>query len=126
MSLLEKLPHECTIQKRVAVKDGQGLGGVRDTLTEVSTGVECWEQQASDAEARDYQKRDMRITRKVYFVTDPGLTTRHQIVITKRNGTAVAAANQIALDVKSEPRPDSSAGLGILYKVMCDDHTGER
>lgn len=124
MGLLDNFPHRCKIQRRIRSKDTLGSG--KDTVTVEQTGVHCWEQQASDSEVRDYEKRGMRVSRKVFFLTDPLVTERHQIVITKRNGVAIAAANQIALDVKSEPVPDASAGLGVVYRVMVDDLTGSR
>lgn len=124
MSLLDNLPHECTIQRRVRAADD--FGGASDSLTVEQTGVECWEQQASASEIQEYDKRGMNVTRKIYFVADPAVTPRHQITITKRLDVAVAVASQTALDVLSNPMPDSSAGLGILYKVMVGDNTGVR
>lgn len=122
MSILNNMPHKCRIQRLI---HSQGmLGGSKTTPTTEQTDVLCWEQAASHAEVMAFQKRGMRITHKVYFTADPQVTEQHQIVMTERNGTAIAAADQVALDVKSEPRPDASAGTGAVWKVMCDILTG--
>lgn len=121
ISLLDQLPHVCTIRYRTRSKGT--LGGSKDSFTSQETGVRCWEQAAGDNEVLEYQKRGIRIARKVYFTSDPGVTERHQILVTSRNGTAVSSP--IPLDVRSRAMPDASAGLGVLYRVMCDEHTGE-
>lgn len=115
MSLLDHMPHECTIRRRVRTKGA--LGGSSDSFTDEQTEVVCWEQAASDSEIREYEKKGMRIDCKVYFPTDPGVTSRHQILVTERSGVAVALP--IALDVVSNAGPDASTGAGILFRVMC-------
>lgn len=82
--------------------------------------------QLSASETEKYAKRDIAASRKVYFVSDPGVTTRHQILITSRDRGDTTIANPVVLDVKSTPKPDASAGLGILYRVECEEVTGER
>jgi len=124
MSLLDNLPHRCTIQRLSRTKGG--LGGSRTAPTAEQTDVECWEQAATQADVLDYEKRGMSVTTKVYFAAQPMVTERHQIVITERNGVAVPAASQVAMDVVVEARPDASAGLGVLWKVMANDVTGSR
>lgn len=127
MSILENLPHRCTIQRR---KRGPGqtsaLGGNLDVAVVEQTGVECWVQQASDGEVRDYAKRDMSISQKIYFTSDPGVTTRHQILITSLDRGVTTISNPSALDVMSRPKPDASAGLGVVFRVMVSENTGER
>jgi len=120
MSLLNSFPHRCTIQRMV--RSSGSLAGSKTTPVIEQTNVSCWEQPAGDAEVEEYQKRGMKVTHKIYFTVDPGVTERYQILITERSGIAVASP--IALDVKSEPRPDATAGLGVVYKVMCDLLTG--
>jgi len=116
VSLLDNLPHRCTIRRRTRTKGT--LGGSKDSQTNEQTNVECWEQNAGHNEVMDYEKRGMSISRKVYFASDPGVTSRHEILITERNGTTISSP--VALTVKSEAIPDASAGMGVLYKVMCD------
>jgi hypothetical protein len=101
-------------------------GGRRDAYTVEQTDVPCWEQQASASETRQYEKRDIMADRKVFFVTDPGVTTRHQILITSRDRGVTTIASPAVLDVTATPLPDASAGLGALYRVMCGENTGER
>ena len=121
MSLLDSFPHKCTIRRRVRIKDDYG-GNKDHPATDEQTNVECWEQQASASEVKDYEKRGIKISRKIFFLADPGVTERHEILITERNGVAVA--NPIPLDVKSRTDPDASAGLELIYKVMADVSTG--
>lgn len=95
-------------------------------MTVEQTGVECWEQKLSASETKKYSKRDIAADRKVYFIEDPGVTTRHQILITSRDRGVTTISSPTVLDVMSVEKPDSSAGLGILYKVICGEITGER
>jgi hypothetical protein len=77
----------------------------------------------------DYQKRGIDIRTKIFFVSNPNVTERHRILITSRFGVAAPnldisdVANPDIFDVKSFTYPDASAGLGILFKVMCQDNT---
>lgn len=114
MSLLDNLPHRCTIRRRVRTKGP--LGGSKDTFPDEQTGVECWEQPASDGEKIEFQKRGMTISNRIFYSSDPGVTSQHEILITRRQGVAVASP--IRYDVMSRSEPDSSAGLGIQWKVM--------
>lgn len=102
------------------------IGSKDHPATNEQTEVECWEQQASASEVKDYEKRGIRISRKIFFLADPGVTERHEILITHRmvNGELTAVANPVSLDVKSRTDPDASAGLGVVYKVMADVSTG--
>lgn len=114
MSLLTNFPHECLIRKRISKKGT--LGGRRNKPQNVATDVVCWEQQASNAEVLEFEKRGMSLQKKIYFLTDPEVDEHHEILITKRNGVTVSGP--IRYDVLSESLPDASAGLGIVYKVM--------
>jgi hypothetical protein len=116
MGLLDQFPHRCTIRHRVRSADG--LGGSQDSYTNDSTDIRCWEQAASFTEVEQYEKRGMRVSRKVYFLADPDVTVRSQILITERQGTTVSSPTP--LDVRTEAQPDAGAGLGVVYKVMCD------
>lgn len=121
MSLLDTMPHECTIRRLGRVNDA--LGGTKTVPIVEQTEVKCWEQQASAAEIMDFERRGMKISRKVYFSTNPAVTERHEIIITKRQGTAVAEADQKPLTVVKYYEPDAGAGLGVVFKVMCDEWT---
>ncbi len=122
MSLLDSFPHKCTIRRRVRTKGP--LGGSKDSFTNESTDVLCWEQNASQKETEDFEKRGMTLRSKIYFRADPGVTERHQIVITERLGVAVSSSNQLPLDVNTKAMPDATAGLAIAFKVFCTVPTG--
>lgn len=72
-----------------------------------------------------YAKQGMNITTKVYFTSDPGITDRHEIVITERNGVAVPTASQKTLKSLMAAVPDAGAGLGVLFRVLGSYISGE-
>lgn len=117
MSLLDSLPHRCTIRRRARTADS--LGGAKDSFVDVQTGVECWEQKASDSEIIEFQKRGIAISRKLYFKSNPQVDERHVIIVTERMG--VEQEEPKVLLVKSTPMPDADVGFGLLYRVMVDD-----
>lgn len=121
MGLLGSFPHRCTIQRRIRV--GGALGGSQDKVAIDQTNVVCWEQQASAREIKDFEKKGMSINRKIFFLTDPSVTSRHRILITERLG--VTQTDPVALDVTAEALPDASAGLGVVFRVMANENTGE-
>lgn len=123
MTLLSNFPHKCKIE-RITWTSGT-LAGKKPTPVSEQTDVACWEQQASSKEIKEFQKRGISIARKIYFLVDPAVTEKHTITITERQGTAIASASQISLKVRSESLPDASAGLGVVYKVMVEERTGE-
>ena len=125
MTLFDQFPHKCTIRQRTR-SSNDDLMGSYDSHPDVQTDVVCWEQQASASEVQSFQKRGMSVSRKIFFLTDPGVDETNQIVITERMRVAVSADDQIPLDVMSETLPDASAGLGVLYKVMVNDQPSER
>ncbi|GAG51772.1 unnamed protein product [marine sediment metagenome] len=122
MSLLDNMPHKCIIQRITKVEDN--MMGNRDVPVEEQDDVRCWEQQVSAAEVLEYEKRGMSINTKVFFTSNPNVTERHQIVITERNGTAIAVADRSEMDVVAVPEPDASAGMGVVWRVMCYKSTG--
>ena len=124
MSLLDNLPHLCTITKRGRTKDS--LMGGKETRTVVSTNVPCWEQQASASETRKFSRPGQTVTTKIFFVDDPQLTESHEITITQRNGVDVPLDQQYAVQISTTTRPDTSAGFGVLFKVMGSAVTGQR
>lgn len=123
MSLLDNLPHECTILRKKTTRDSVG-GSFNATPVTVQTGVACWEQQASSRDMQEFKKRAISADRKIFFNTDPAVNEQNQIIITKRNGVAVPAASQVTLDVMSSPLPDAGAGLGVVFRVMCNTTSG--
>lgn len=124
MSLLENLPHRCTIALRKREKSLEGLGSSVDSFSIVSQDVSCWEQTRSEKSEVDMQKRSMDDIRKVYFTADLGLDEKYVLIMTSKNGTAIPLASQKILSVVSKAEPDASAGMGILWRVMCQYRTG--
>lgn len=124
MSLLDTLPHLCTIATRKREKLVDGAGSSVDKLVVRDTAVECWEQQMRESEDMDMQKRGIDDARKVYFNSDPQLDESNVIIITSRQGVAVPSSSQKILSVISKPEPDASAGLSMLWRVMCEYRTG--
>jgi len=116
MSLLDTFPDRCTIRRRVAATKG-ALGAKKPSYTVEQTNVPCWEQQTGATEEKKYAKLGLSVSSKVYFVTQPNLTSRHEILITSRGGSALASP--VSLSVTGEPVPDVSVGKGLLWKVMC-------
>ena len=105
MSILDALPHLATARKRTRTTDT--LGGNLDSYTTVFSDRACWRQQAGDSEVTEFAKRGINITNKVYFTADPSLDETHELVIDGE-----------VYDVISSPKPDASAGLSVLWKVM--------
>ncbi len=105
MSLLDNMPHKATIRIRSRTKDT--MGGAKDSFTTVSTDVPCWRQTAKESEIIEFQKRDIVVTDKIYFPSDPGIDERHSIVI-----------NGDILSVRSRAHPDASAGKGVVWRIF--------
>ncbi len=124
MSLLNSLPHLCNIQYKTKTKGT--LGGSKNAATEVSIRVSCWEQAAAAVEISEYDKRGISVSRKIYFTTDPEVDERYEILITSRDRgkTLIPLADRTVLEVRSQSIPDSSAGRGVLYRVMVEERTG--
>ena len=121
MSLLDNLPHEATIQR--TTRAAGTLGGSKTSVTVEQTAVACWEQKASEGEILRYQKKGMRLVSKIYFASDPAVTERHQIIITSRNGVAIASP--ITLEIGSESMPDATVGKGLAFKTLGYVYMGE-
>ena len=116
MSLLESFPHTCTTKRRTRTKDS--VGGAIDTPITISEDLACWQQPATDAEVTEFAKRGIEVTNKVYFTADPGVDTKYILEITNPQ-----TGRTDTLEVMSRARPDASAGLGLVYRVMAKQST---
>ncbi len=117
MSLLDNMPHTASAYRRVRSTDD--LGGADDAYSILTfDSRECWLQPASDNEVRTFQKRGIDVNGKVFFTSDPGLDTRHAVTVNDADGNSLGTWL-----VKSRPLPDTSVGLGVLYKVMVEQST---
>lgn len=112
MSILDNLPHLCTATLRIRTKGS--LGGSRDDESAVFTDRPCWRQMATEAEILEYARRDITVTDKIYFTSDPGLDNRH---ILRIGGDE--------FKVRTRSLPDASAGLGVVWRVMAENKTSE-
>jgi hypothetical protein len=121
MSLLQSLPHLCTIRRRKnagTATSGDAYGGPKHSRVEEQTDVPCWEQALSSTEQLKYDKMGVTANRKIYFTTNPNITDRSEIIITQRNGVDIDEADQVVIDGLTAADPDAGAGLGRLFRVM--------
>jgi len=107
MSLLDNLPHTCTAKRRTRSVDE--LGGSKDTYTTTFSDRKCWIQSASHTDIEEFQKRDIVITDKVYFITDPEVDERDILVIEGNT-----------YEVRSFANPDATVGMGLFFKIMVE------
>ncbi len=113
MSLLDSLPHTAIAKRRTRTKGT--LGGSKDSYdTVLFTDRACWRQPASDSEVVEFQKRSQKITHKIYFATDPGLSDKDVLVI-----------DDDIMKIRSVSHPDASAGLGVVWRVFVENYGGD-
>lgn len=63
----------------------------------------------------DYgERRTIEVSHKVFFVEDPGVDERDVLVFSDGQ-----------YDVVARPTPDSSVGLGVVWKVEVSYNSGE-
>ena len=113
MSLLDNMPHTC--EAKIRTRTRGTLGGGKDSFSQVFTGRACWEQQAGAREISEFAKRDIEVTHKVYFAADPGLLVPEEHILIVTN---TVSGQTTTLEVSTEPSPDASAGMGVVWKVM--------
>lgn len=120
------MPHRCSLYRIDRQQDA--LGSSRDIPSLMDTDVECWEQQASASEIHEWMQRGVKCSRKIFFPEDPGITEQYEIVITSRDrgDTELTEDQQLRLTVVAQPQPDAGAGLGVVYRIMCDEWTATR
>lgn len=117
MGLLDNMPHTCSAYLRTRTTDE--LGGAKDSYEEiVFADRACWLQPAGDKESRKFQKQGIDVTAKIYFTSKPSLDSRHLIVVLDGDGSALGTWL-----AHSRPKPDASAGLGKVFKVMVEEST---
>jgi len=117
MSILDVLPHTYVAKRRHRSTDD--WGGSIDGYTTVSSG-RCWQQTASEAEINEFSKRGISVTDKVYFTTAVTFDERYQLTITNTRSSST-----VVFDVVSKAVPDASAGMGVVWRVMCQARTDE-
>lgn len=111
--LLDNYPHTIT-HNRPAHTQGT-YGGDRTTDTAQATDVECWIQNATEAEITEFAKRDIRVTHKMYMAPDDasGILPGDQFVVT-------AGPSFVGQTLNYRSHSDKTAGLGLAARVMCE------
>ena len=113
MSILDNLPNTATAKIRTRTKDS--LGGAKDSYATVFSDRACWLQAASSNEVVEFQRRSITVTHKVFFTTDPAVDNRHILVISETD-----------YKVQSSAKPDASAGMGVVYRVMVEKYGDDK
>jgi len=114
MSLLESLPHTVTHKRRKYSND-EYIGNKVESET-IASGVSAWVQNASMSEVFEYQKRDQRITHKVFYSSEPSIRPGDIIEVT-------AGPSFVGKELNFQSMTDKSAGLGVLFRAMCDEES---
>lgn len=126
MSLLDNLPHRCTLYRRYRTSDS--MGGARPSRIPIREGIPCWQQPMSATEQTKYGKAGMSITTKIYFNSDPGIKDNDELVITHRRVagvlTSIDEADWVYIENLMAHQPDRSAGLGLLFMAVGNDEPG--
>ena len=117
MTLLDSLPHTVTHSRRTYAND-EYLGTPKAS-TDIATDVSAWVQNASYGEVIEYQKKDQRITHKVFYASDPSIRPGDIVTVT-------AGPSFVGRELNFKATTDRSAGLGVLFGVMCEEENNER
>lgn len=117
MSLLENLPHTVRHERSTYARDA--VGADTEARITITASVEAWVQNASRAEVEEFDKRDERVTHKVFFNSNPSPRVGDHFVVT-------AGPSHIGEDLKFQADSDRSAGLGVLFGALCELESNER
>jgi len=107
------MPHEVTILRRSYVERTE-FGGEKEQLDAIAGNVCCFVQGASAGEIEKFAKREMSVSTKAYFPTEPPLREGDEILVTKNN----IGTSYIGQKFKFQAVDDATAGFGILWKGM--------
>lgn len=117
MTLLNEMPHTVAHYRKKYSRD-EYIGNV--TQLELRTsGVSAWVQNASDREVQEFQKQDELVTHKVYYATNPDLRPGDVVRVT-------AGPSFVGKDLNYASSTERSAGVGVLYRVMCSEDNNEQ
>lgn len=111
------LPHTATIRKSKHVTTETLSTTVTDV--DVSTGVKCWVQLASQREIFEANKLGREITHKVYFLNNPNLKENYTLEITASTTTD---QGMVGKKMRYKSDADGTAGLGVFYKAFFDEN----
>lgn len=120
MSLLDNLTSECSVNRPRYEHDQ--FGGESPSYDTLTTELACWPQPASQSQIVEFAKRDISITHKIYFASQPSFTYNSVAGYTLEVGDIlVMTSGEFSgseFEIKSQD--DASAGLGHLFKVMAE------
>lgn len=112
MTLLDQMPHRIRHDRPTYERDD--LLGDTQTLVQQAANVKSWVQNASMVEINEFQRRNERVTHKVFFPADPGLQVGDILTVT-------SGPSFVGIVLKFQADSDRSAGLGVLYAAMCEE-----
>ena len=111
------MPHECSI---IRVTYGETeYGGESQTRQTISKGIKCFVQNAKIDEISRYQKREIDVETKIYFLDEPDLKEGDFVYITKNN----KGLSYVGQTFEFMSIDDATAGHGIAWKGMFSRET---
>ena len=108
-------PHTCTIYRPHYGETSYG-GETVEGWELVDTGIECFCQNAGNAEIERYLKREMNIDTKIYFKTEPHLREGDLIQINSNS----QGASYVDHVFSFQSMDDATSGLGVAWKAMAN------
>lgn len=126
MSILNNLPHQVSIYRRIRTKAAGGDGVPLERLELVSSAVPCYIQSMGTSEMNQYQRRGISVNRKVFFVDDPQTTEGMVLVATFMFERALTADERQVFDVKTNADPDASVARQVVWRVACHATTSAK
>jgi hypothetical protein len=111
MTLLDNMPHTVTTSRKYYERDE--LGGNITKFSTLAADVSAWVQNASMSEIQEFEKRDERVTHKVFFAPDHDLRPGDKISVT-------VGPSFVDVELHYRASTERSAGMGVLFTAMCE------
>jgi hypothetical protein len=119
MSLIDNLTSECSVKRPRYVHDQ--YAGDKPTYDTLTTELACWPQPASQRDITEFAKRDEAISHKIYFAGKPSFTYNGQTLNLEVGDILVMTSGEFSgSEFEYKSADDASAGLGVLFKAMCE------
>jgi len=109
------MPHEVSIQ-RLSYDGMTEFGGETTALQMVATELKCFVQNASSVEIERFRKRQMSVSTKMYFTSEPPLREGDEVTVTRND----KGTSYIGQRFEFKAIDDATAGFGILWKAFFD------
>jgi hypothetical protein len=103
MGILDSLPHLATAKRRKRVRKNNGFVDSYEVLFENRP---CWVQTDYDFKIEEYRARGQDLSAVIYFTENPHLSEKD-----------IVYAQDEIYEVNSASVPDTSAGLGVVFRV---------